>query len=88
MPNGGKIMLRFQHSPDAILTEIEDTGPGFGKGVASNLFKPFFTQGKVNGTGIGLSICKNIIEDNGGRIWARDEPGRGAIFCFSLPTGD
>jgi two-component system sensor histidine kinase KdpD len=39
----------------------------------------------VRGTGLGLSICKKIIEDHYGHIWARNEPGRGAIFSFALP---
>ena len=41
--------------------------------------------GKAHGTGLGLSICKKIIEDHKGRIWARNEPGRGAVFAFALP---
>ncbi len=51
----------------------------------ANLFQPFATLGKTHGTGLGLSICKKIIEDHGGQIWVRDEPNRGAIFCFALP---
>ena len=85
MPEGGRIMVRFLPGPEEIIVEIEDTGPGLTPEIAKKLFTPFFTHGKKNGTGLGLSICKNIIEDHGGRIWPRAEPGRGAVFCFSLP---
>lgn len=85
LPGGGKIMVRFRQTPKELVAEVEDTGPGFSTEVARKLFTPFFTQGKPNGTGLGLSICKNIIEDHGGRIQARREEGRGAIFCITLP---
>jgi signal transduction histidine kinase len=85
MPNGGKIFLRFEADENEIVTEIEDTGPGVAPEVAGTLFQPFATHGKARGTGLGLSICKKIIEDHHGRIWVRNEPGHGAIFCFALP---
>lgn len=85
MPEGGKISLEFQANGKEIVTQIEDTGPGIAPAVADKLFQPFVTFGKEQGTGLGLSICKKIIEDHKGRIWVRTEPGRGAIFCFSLP---
>ena len=53
--------------------------------IASRLFEPFATHGKTHGTGLGLSICRRIIEDHRGRIFARSEPGRGAVFSFCLP---
>jgi len=85
MLNGGKIFLRFHADEKEIVTEIEDTGSGIAPEIADKLFQPFATHGKSHGTGLGLSICKKIVEDHGGRIWVRNEPGRGAIFCFSLP---
>jgi len=85
MPEGGLILLRFESRPAEIVTELEDTGPGIAPEVADKLFQPFATHGKEHGTGLGLSICKKIIEDHGGRIAARSEPGRGAIFTFTLP---
>ncbi|GDY20018.1 hypothetical protein LBMAG56_13630 [Verrucomicrobiota bacterium] len=88
MPRGGRIMVRFQQTPRELIAEVEDTGPGFSAETARKLFTPFFTQGKPNGTGLGLSICKNIIEDHGGKIAARREEGRGAIFSISLPVPD
>jgi signal transduction histidine kinase len=85
MPNGGKIFLRLNCDEKEIVTEIEDTGSGVAPQIADNLFQPFATHGKSHGTGLGLSICKKIVEDHKGRIWTRNEPRRGAIFCFSLP---
>jgi signal transduction histidine kinase len=85
MPNGGKIFLRFHSVPEAIITELEDTGPGIPPEIADQLFEAFVTHGKTHGTGLGLSICKKIIEDHRGWIAARTEAGRGAIFEFGLP---
>jgi signal transduction histidine kinase len=85
MLNGGKIFLRFTAGEKEIVVEIEDTGPGIAPEIADKLFQPFATHGKSHGTGLGLSICKKIVEDHGGKIWTRNEFGRGAIFCFSLP---
>ena len=85
MLDGGTILLRFNADEKEIVTEIEDTGPGIAPEIAGKLFQAFATFGKTHGTGLGLSICKKIVEDHGGRIWVRNEPKRGAIFCFTLP---
>ena len=85
MPGGGTIKLRFSGRDSQVLTELEDTGPGFAPEIQSRLFLPFATFGKQHGTGLGLSICKRIIEDHGGRIHAHSKPGRGAIFSINLP---
>ena len=83
--DGGQIFLRFKTGDGEILIEIEDTGPGIAPEIADKLFQPFTTHGKAHGTGLGLSICKKIVEDHGGKISVRSEPGRGAIFYFTLP---
>ena len=85
MPSGGVITLRFHCDGKEIFTEIEDTGPGIAPEIADKLFEVFATFGKDHGTGLGLSICKKIIEDHKGRIWVRNQPGRGAVFAFALP---
>lgn len=85
MPGGGKITLRFLVKDKDIITEIEDSGSGIAPEIADRLFDAFATFGKAHGTGLGLSICKKIIEDHHGRISARNEPGRGAVFSFALP---
>lgn len=81
----GTICVRFSQTPDEVKTEIEDSGPGIAEEMAGKLFQAFQTHGKANGTGLGLTICRRIIEDHGGKIYARSEPGRGAIFGFTLP---
>ncbi len=85
MPDGGKVILRFSTSPTEVVTELEDTGSGIAPEITSKLFEAFATHGKEHGSGLGLSICKKIVEDHHGRIWARNEPGRGAVFAFALP---
>ena len=85
MPGGGKIVLRFRWDEKEIITEIQDRGSGIDPQIAPRLFEPFATYGKPHGTGLGLSICQRIILDHRGRIQARNAPGGGAIFSFSLP---
>lgn len=85
MPDGGRILVRSTRAPNAVVTEIEDSGPGIPPEMDGRLFEAFATYGKAHGTGLGLSICKRIIEDHQGWITARTEPGRGAIFSFGLP---
>lgn len=85
MPSGGKVFVRFRVENNELLTEIEDTGSGIAPEIADKMFEAFATFGKEHGTGLGLSICKKIVEDHHGRIWARNEPGRGAVFAFSFP---
>jgi signal transduction histidine kinase len=83
--NGGEIFLRFKTVNGEIQIEVEDTGPGIAPEIADKLFQPFATHGKTHGTGLGLTICKKIIEDHGGKISTRTEAGHGAIFRFTLP---
>jgi signal transduction histidine kinase len=85
-PEGGRIIFRFRAKPKEIVTEVEDTGPGIAPEIAGQLFEAFVTYGKANGTGLGLTISKRIIEDHRGWITARNEPGRGAVFSFGLPV--
>ncbi|MEP7131061.1 MAG: ATP-binding protein, partial [Sphingomicrobium sp.] len=67
-----------------VTVSVEDSGPGINETIAPELFQPFVTS-KKSGMGIGLSICRTIVEAHGGRIWS--EPGReaGAVFRFTLP---
>ena len=64
---------------------VSDSGPGLPPEVKAKLFKPFVTT-KPTGMGIGLSICRRIVDGHGGRLWAEDSPKGGAVFRFTLPA--
>jgi two-component system sensor kinase FixL len=66
---------------------IADTGPGLAPEVAAQLFRPFVTT-KAQGMGVGLSICRSIVEAHGGEIRAEPNPGGGTRFCFTLPADE
>jgi len=66
---------------------IADNGPGLDELVAAKLFQPFVTT-KTNGMGVGLSICRTIVEAHGGGIWAEANPGGGALFRFTVPLAE
>jgi two-component system sensor kinase FixL len=68
---------------DEVSVEVADSGSGISEEVRDRLFEPFVT-GKPEGTGIGLSICRTIVEAHGGRIEAESRPGGGALFRFTL----
>jgi two-component system sensor kinase FixL len=62
---------------------VVDTGPGLAPEVSAQLFQPFVTT-KKQGMGVGLSICRTIVESHGGHIWAESMPGGGTAFRFTL----
>ena len=70
----------------AVLVAVQDSGPGLNPESLDRLFDAFYTT-KPQGMGMGLSICRSIIEAHGGRLWATANEGRGATFQFTLPTG-
>ena len=63
---------------------VADRGPGLDAAAIETLFEPFRTS-KGNGMGIGLSICRTLVEAHCGRLWHEARPGGGALFQFSLP---
>ena len=71
--------------PDTVHVSIEDTGTGVDPSKLDQLFKPLFTT-KARGMGMGLSICRSIIERHGGRIWASPGVRGGSVFEFELPA--
>jgi two-component system, NtrC family, sensor histidine kinase HydH len=85
MPEGGTIRMRFTETDSAMITEIEDSGPGIAPDIAETLFEPFATFGKAKGTGLGLYITRRVVEEHHGTISARNQAGSGAVFSISLP---
>jgi len=73
-------------SSGEVLVTVEDSGSGLNQGNIDQIFETFFTT-KTDGMGMGLSICRSIIESHGGRLWASPGHLRGAVFRFTLPTG-
>ena len=64
---------------------MRDTGPGIDLENIERVFEAFYTT-KSSGVGMGLSICRSIIDAHGGRLWADMEASRGAVFRFTLPS--
>lgn len=82
------LVIASESLPDGFVKmSIEDTGSGIGENVAGLLFQPFVTT-KQSGMGIGLSICRTIVEAHGGRIWFEPGPAGGTIFHFTLPRAE
>ena len=69
---------------ELVEVSISDTGPGLPEHVRQRIFQPFVTT-KPEGMGVGLSICRQIVQAHGGRLWAEDGPNGGTVFRFSLP---
>ncbi|GAA0566375.1 hypothetical protein GCM10009416_00410 [Craurococcus roseus] len=69
----------------AVRVSVADTGPGLPEDVVERLFEPFVST-KRHGMGVGLSLCRSIVEDHGGRLWAEANPGGGAVFRFVVPA--
>jgi two-component system NtrC family sensor kinase len=87
-PRQMTITTQVISAPDRLLLELADTGPGIPAVIQTRIFEPFFTTKPLGvGTGIGLSLCQNIVESHGGTIRVISEPGQGAVFQVELPVG-
>lgn len=86
---GGEVRLRVTEVTDKIVIRIQDTGIGIPEESLPHLFEKFYrvpgSEGKTTGAGLGLTICKRIIEDHGGQITVRSKVGVGTTFEFYLP---
>lgn len=90
-PEGGKITLQAEAGTNEIVVSVADTGVGMSAEVTQKLFRldvKHSTKGTANekGTGLGLLLCKEFVQKNGGRIWLKSEEGKGSVFYFSLPV--
>ena len=87
-PSGSPIELSAVREGDLVIVEVTDHGPGFAAGEEERVFDKFYRGAlgaTTRGAGLGLSICKGIVEAHGGRISARNQPGGGAVVAFTLP---
>jgi len=86
---GAPVELRARREGEAMLIEVEDRGPGIAAEHMSQMFQRFYrvpeTQRTVRGTGLGLYICRKIVESHGGQIGVDSQPGQGTRFHFTLP---
>jgi signal transduction histidine kinase len=78
------LLISTRSQADCILIAVRDSGPGLPEGAIERAFEAFYTT-KSSGLGMGLSICRSIIEDHGGRLWAAANEPNGAAFQFTIP---
>jgi PAS domain S-box-containing protein len=84
-----ELILRTRNIEDQVQVTVEDSGPGLDPSGTEKIFDPFYTT-KASGMGMGLSICRSIVQAHGGRLWATAKDGPGAVFHVTLPkySGD
>ena len=82
-----ELVVGVKRRGEFALFSVADSGTGISPEIAQHLFQPFVTS-KPNGMGVGLSICRTIIEAHGGRIAARDNDGGGTVFEFTIPLAE
>jgi PAS domain S-box-containing protein len=89
MPKGGELTIRGRRSSleeqPAVAISVSDTGKGIPPENMDKIFEPLFTT-KPRGIGLGLAVCKKLVEANGGRIEVQSEPGQGSVFIVYLPA--
>ena len=88
-PAGGEITLRGSADEKRITIEVQDNGRGLTEGELERLFQPYYRKERdrdhLSGLGLGLALCKTLVELHHGEIWARSKPGEGSTFGFWLP---
>ena len=85
MPEGGNLYVTSKLEENLISISFKDTGIGIPSSVIENVFEPFFSHGKKQCVGLGLSIAEKIVKDQDGTVTADSDIGEGATFTISLP---
>lgn len=84
-----KVFVDASHRGNEWFFSVEDNGIGLAEGSLEKIFGPFerlHSKHEYPGSGLGLCVCKKIVEEHGGKIWAESELGRGTVFYFTLPN--
>ena len=82
-----ELVISTEHDQAGVLVAVRDSGPGIDPAHLDRVFDAFYTT-KSSGTGMGLSICRSIIDAHGGKLWAEANDPRGAVFQFTLPDAE
>jgi C4-dicarboxylate-specific signal transduction histidine kinase len=82
-----ELLISTEQDQKGVLVAVRDSGPGLDPMHLERVFDPFYTT-KPSGTGMGLSICRSIIDAHGGRLWVEANEPRGALFQFTLPGAE
>jgi len=85
-PENGTVTVEAKQTGNDVVIFVEDTGIGISPENQEKVFNTFFqVSSKYGGTGLGLTICKNLVEAHHGRMWVESEVGKGSKFSFTLP---
>ncbi len=89
-PNGGLVHVEMEHHSERIQVAVRDEGIGIARDQLDRIFERFYQtdsslKRRFEGTGLGLTIAKRIVEAHGGRIWVKSRLGKGSVFLFDIP---
>jgi signal transduction histidine kinase len=85
MPKGGNVTVATHKEQESLTMTVEDTGEGIARENIDKIFNPFFTT-KAKGQGLGLAVCKRLVEAQNGTISVKSEVGKGSTFTVTIPT--
>ncbi|MGA2239947.1 MAG: ATP-binding protein, partial [Candidatus Bathyarchaeia archaeon] len=85
MPKGGKLTIAGSRGDESFAVAVQDTGVGIAPENLGRVFNPFFTT-KAQGQGLGLAVCKRLMEAQGGTIDVTSQVGEGSTFTLKIPT--
>jgi signal transduction histidine kinase len=93
LPSSGKVEVNVDDQPTEVIISVKDNGRGIPAEATGGIFKKFYqvdttSTREKGGSGLGLSICKGIVEAHGGRIWMQSELSKGTTFSFTIPKTD
>lgn len=86
LPESGKVEISIVRNSEHVEIRVADDGPGIPEPIRANLFYPFVSYGKANGTGLGLTVVEKIIEDHGGNVVVESTSAAGTVFKVLLPA--